>query len=451
MGWSLFAAFSLLALAHLIQSMYQFSLGIQPAIEIQIVYALISLLLIVGMAHIENMLKERQRNERQARKVELIGQLTAGIAHDFSNTLTVIQGYADLLAPFQIDSEAKAQLKQIYLAVSRCASFTRHLLLFSRRQDVEVETLDLNVVIRNLVPMLRRLIDESISLKTDFGAGLPSVMADMSEIERIIMNLAVNARDAMPKGGTLTIGTTVVTVDEAQKNRQRGARAGEFVCLQVCDTGIGIPPNVLSRIYEPFFTTKAPGKGTGLGLATVLEIVERYTGWIEVRSQPRRGTEFKVYFPSGPRKPEEVPGKPVSQLAEGGNETILLVEDEDAVRELAALFLQQNGYQVIEANCGAAAMKIWAEKSGQIDLLVTDIVMPGGISGYDLADELVKAKPGLGVVFTSGYDPLRMGQCPESLAGAKFVPKPYDSSELLQAISVCQANQTEINSRLKVI
>ncbi len=426
--------------------MYQFSFGIRPAIEIQSVYALISLLLLVGLAHIENMLKERQRNERQTKKMELIGQLTAGIAHDFSNTLTVIQGYADLLAPMQLDSEAKGQLDQIYLAVDRCSSFTRHLMLFSRRQKGEVETLDLNVVIRNLIPMLRRLVDASISLKTDYGSDLPSVTADISEIERIIMNLAVNARDAMPKGGALTIGATAFTLDEAQVNRPQGVRPGLFVCLRVCDTGIGIPPKVLSHIYEPFFTTKEPGKGTGLGLATVLEIAKRYAGWIDVRSRAGQGTEFKVYFPGVPRPAVEILRKSVSHPAEGGAETILLVEDEDPVRELAAIFLKENGYQVIEANCGAKAFKIWDEKSSQIDLLVTDIVMPGGISGYDLANELVKAKPGLGVIFTSGYDPQRTGQRPMSMAGARFVPKPYDSNTLLQAIRACRLNQTTENA-----
>ncbi len=440
-GWSLFTAFSLLALAHLIESTYEFTAGVRPVIEIQVVYALISLLLIVGLAHIENVLKERQRMERQAKKLELIGQLTAGVAHDFNNILTVLRGYADLLTPKQQDPDSKEQLRQIYLAVSRCGSLNRHLLLFSRRQEMQVAALDLNTVIKNLVPMLRRMIDENINLKDDYCSGESSVMADIIEVEQIIMNLAVNARDAMPNGGILTIGTAAVTVDEAQAKRQRGARSGDFVCLRVNDTGTGMPSHVLSHIYEPFFTTKGAGKGTGLGLATVLEIVQRHSGWIDVRSQVGRGTEFKVYLPAVSREKTEMLRRQEAAAVVGGTETILLVEDEGPLRELTGLILKQNGYQVIEADCGSTALSAWDLKSSQIDLLVSDIVMPGGISGYDLADHLKKARPGLGVVFTSGYELQRTGQGPKSVAGSVFVPKPYTSSELLHAVRACLVNR----------
>ena len=436
-GWSLFTAFSLLALAHLIESTYEFSTGIQPVIEIQVVYALISLLLLVGLAHIENVLKERQRMERQAKKLELIGQVTAGVAHDFNNILTVLHGYADLLAPKQQDPDSKEQLRQILLAVSRCGNLNRHLLLFSRRQETQMTALDMNTVVKNLVPMLRRMIDENVNLKGDYGSVEPTVKADIIEVEQVIMNLAVNARDAMPNGGILTIGVGAVTVDEAQARRWRGARSGEFVCLRVNDTGTGMPPHVMSHIYEPFFTTKGAGKGTGLGLATVFEIVQRYAGWIEVRSKVGRGTEFKVYLPAVSREETEMLRKQDAQPVVGGSETILLVEDEGPLRELTGLILKQKGYQVIEADCGSTALNAWDLKSSEINVLVTDIVMPGGMSGYDLADHLKKAKAGLGVVFTSGYEVQRTGQVPKSVAGSAFVPKPYTSNELLRAVQAC--------------
>ena len=436
-GWSLFTAFSLLALAHLIQSVGLLSIGKQLVVEIQVVYALISLLLIVSLAHIENVLKERQRMERQAKKMELVGQLTAGVAHDFNNILTVIQGYADLLTPKQHDAGAKEELYQISLAVKRCVRLSWHLLLFGRRKEIQLETLDLNAVVKNLTPMLGQLIGEDVLLQNDYGPELPSIVADVNMIEQIIMNLAVNARDAMTGGGTLTIRTAAATVDEAHARRHGGASTGEFVCLSVCDTGTGMTPDVLSRISEPFFTTKDIGKDTGLGLSTVYGIVKQHSGWVEVHSQVGKGTEFKVYFAAVPPESTEIRRKRDAQPILGGTETILFVEDEEPVRKLVGQIMKQNGYQVLEADNGAAALKIWEEKSSQIDLLVTDMVMPGGISGRDLGKQLLKAKPGLGVVYTSGYDTQRRGQDPASLPGVRFVPKPYASSDLLRSIRAC--------------
>jgi len=243
----------------------------------------------------------------------------------------------------------------------------------------------------------------------------------------------------------LTIAVTAVKVDDAHVARHREARAGEFVCVRVCDTGSGMTPDVLSHIFEPFFTTKGVGKGTGLGLVTVQRVAKQHSGWVEVQSQVGVGTEFAVYLPCAPRSPVKARNESVSMPPGNGTGTILLVEDEAAVRELASALLKRNGYQVIEADSGLAALEMWKEKCAQIDLLVTDMVMPGGVSGHDLAGYLLQVKPALKVVYTSGYGPDRTGQDSKHAEGVRFVPKPYTSGQLLQAIRDCLAVQPQSN------
>jgi len=436
-GWSLFSAFTLLALVHLIQAVKLFATGGEFGIEIEVIYAFISFLLLIALAHLETMLKERQRIERQARKMEAIGQLTEGIAHDFNNILTVIDGYTELLMAQSKDAETTEFVEQISASVNRAASLTRQLLTFGRRRVMQSESLDLKEVIGKLTKMLRRLIGEDVTLNHVSGSNLPPIAGDVSMIEQVVINLAVNARDAMPKGGTLTISAEVAKVDAAHASHHREAKVGEFVCLRVNDTGTGMTPHVLAQISEPFFTTKGAGKGTGLGLANVYGIARQHSGWVEVNSRVGLGTEFRVYFPSAIHPTGETKPKPVSLPVSGGTETILLVEDEEMVRRMASQVLKRNGYEVIEADCGAAALEVWKEKSSQIDLVLTDMVMPGGTSGRDLADRLTETKPSVKVIYTSGYSLDRAGKDLKPGDHLRFISKPYTPDSLLRTIRAC--------------
>lgn len=300
-GWSLFSAFALLTLVHLLEAVRQFSMARDFGIEVEFIYAFISFLLLAGLAHLEAILKERQRLERQARKLETIGQFAEGITHDFNNIVAAINGNVSLLLLKQHDAETTEHLNQIETTVNRAGALTRQLLAFGRGHAAQIELLDLNTLIENLNKMLRHLLGSRITLANTSAPDLPLIVGDTSMIEEIIVNLAVNARDAMPKGGKLTIGATAVTVDKAHTNRHREARAGDFVCIRVSDTGSGIAPEILPRIFEPFFTTKEIGKGTGLGLATVQRIATQHSGWVEVQSRVGAGTEFTIYFPCAPR------------------------------------------------------------------------------------------------------------------------------------------------------
>jgi two-component system cell cycle sensor histidine kinase/response regulator CckA len=388
-----------------------------------------------------------EKQLRQSQKMEAIGQLAGGVAHDFNNILTVIQGYADLMLRRQLDADIKDQLEQIGAASRRAASLTRQLLAFSRRNFMQVDSVRLNAVVDNLTKMLRRLIGEDIVLETTYGSNLPPISGDATMVEQVIMNLTVNARDAMPNGGNLGISTALFRVDAPHVQRHQEARLGDFVCLTVRDSGYGMTPEVVSHLFEPFFTTKDIGKGTGLGLATIYGIVRQHSGWIEVDTAVGLGTQFKVYFPAAPRSAMDAAKSSELPPAPGGRETILLVEDEEAVRGLARLILNQSGYKVFEADCGAAALDIWAERASQIDLVLTDMVMPGGISGRALAETLRQTRPDLKVVYTSGYSPSKSGQDPSLLDGLKFLPKPYNPDKLVRAVQDCLTDGT--NPRLE--
>jgi|SRR5450756_1639645 len=296
-GWSLFSAFALLALLHLVQATKVFAPNDEFAVEIEVCYALISFLLLIGLAHIETVLKVRQRAEREAQKMEVIGQLTEGVAHDFNNILAALRGYTDLLLTEQNDPETVMHLNEMASTLDRAIALVRQLLAFGRRRLVKPAPLNLNEVVEDLAKMLRHLIKQNIILKHVGAPNLPLISGDAGMLGQVIMNLVVNGRDAMPQGGTLTLETSVVQVDRTHTLRHRQARPGEFVCLRVSDTGSGMAPNVLPHLFEPFFTTKDAGKGTGLGLVTVHEIVKEHSGWIEVRSQIGEGTEFALYFP----------------------------------------------------------------------------------------------------------------------------------------------------------
>jgi PAS domain S-box-containing protein len=375
---------------------------------------------------------------RQAQKMEAVGQLSAGVAHDFNNLLVVINGYSEMLINAGgMSADAVGFLKEIYLAGERAANLTRQLLMFSRKQLMRRHLLDVNETITDVIKMLRRLIGENIKLQTDLGPNLPAVDADPGMIEQALVNLAVNARDAMPDGGCLIITTRNVAVDEKIARQQLSAHAGDFICIAIRDTGCGIAPEIRSRIFEPFFTTKEAGKGTGLGLATVFGIVKQHDGWIDLESAVGVGTTFKLYFPAATRAVGPTQSLAANRATCEGNETILLVEDEEIVRCLAATVLQKFGYSVLEAPSPAEALEIWQQHAGAIDLLLTDMVMPGALNGRDLAEMLRLTKPGLKVIFTSGYHSAMLDNSFASNPGTPFLQKPYMPVELGEAVRTC--------------
>jgi two-component system, cell cycle sensor histidine kinase and response regulator CckA len=373
---------------------------------------------------------------RQSQKMECVGQLAAGVAHDINNVLTVVQGRAGLLlnsAP--PGSEMEKSLKQISSASERAARFIRQLLMFSRKQVIQTKVLNVNLVIQNLENLLPRMLGEDIALEAACNREIPPIQGDMGMVEQVIMNLVVNARDAMPKGGKLVIGTSVVTIDETSAGQNAGSYPGRFVCVTVTDTGCGMSPQTLERIFEPFFTTKEVGKGTGLGLATVYGIVRQHRGWISVHSEIDCGTTFRIFLPAASQtdgSATEFIAK--SKVVRGGNESILVVEDEDVLRELVQQILKEYQYQVTVAATGVEALKIWNQCEGKFDLLLTDMIMPGGMTGHDLAEELRKQKPELKVIFTSGYSSDLVGK---DLGEEVFLPKPYMPPQLARVVREC--------------
>ncbi len=362
---------------------------------------------------------------RQSQKMQSVGQLAAGVAHDFNNILTVIQGHSELMRGTEKFTEMGLQsIEQITLASERAAKLTQQLLTFGRKQFMQVDLVDLNEVIRRVAQMLRRVLGENIALRVNSSPRLPNIEADPTMMEQIIMNMSVNARDAMPGGGSLIIGTHPVLVSRAYVDRNPEAREGTFVCLTVTDNGTGIDSDKLPLLFEPFFTTKEVGKGTGLGLATVYGIVKQHQGWIEVESAVSKGTTFRVYLPSSNKAITAKNGKAEPQQVRGGSETVLLVEDEIGVLTLARSVLTTYGYKVLEACSGVEALRIW-EQHEKIDLLLTDIVMPEGISGIELAKKLRQEKHDLKVVYSSGYSVEVAGQDFGLREGMAFLKKPY--------------------------
>ena len=373
---------------------------------------------------------------RHAQKLESVGQLAAGVAHDFNNILTIIQGHTDrLLGQCGEQSPFAEPLTEVSSAARRAASLTRQLLMFSRKQVMQTKVLDINAVLGNMVKLLHRLLGEDVVFEARYAEGLPAIEADTGMMEQVIMNLSVNARDAMPKGGRLVISTSAAAIDEAYVQQYPEARTGKFVCVTVSDTGCGMGRETLQRMFEPFFTTKEVGKGTGLGLATVYGIVKQHQGWVEVTSEVNEGSVFKIFLPASARQAEAVDSASPAPVR-GGPETILLVEDEPVLRELARIILLDYDYRVLEASTGVEALKVWEDNGGNIDLLLTDMVMPAGMTGRELAEELKQRKPGLKVIYTSGYSSEVMGQ-DLGLRDIKFLQKPYPPQQLAQTVREC--------------
>ena len=382
---------------------------------------------------------------RQSQKMDSVGQLAAGVAHDFNNMLTIIQGHTGaLLAKSKLPSDALDSLHAVYFAAERAASLTRQLLMFSRKNVMQPRMLDLREVVGDMSSMLQRLLGETIKLEFAPPSKLPFVEGDTGMIEQVIVNLSVNSRDAMLRGGTLTIGVETVDIDAAYIAMHSEARIGHFVRLRVRDTGCGMDSATMSHLFEPFFTTKEIGRGTGLGLATVYGIVKQHEGWIEVDSEPGKGATFDVFFPAKQEataapKMEIVPDAPIP----GGTETILVVEDEAVLREMARAVLEECGYRIIEASSGRDALAVWKQHMNEIDLLVTDMVMPEGISGKDLAEQLLADQPRLRVIFTSGYTSTDVS--PELLArtNSLYLPKPYTDAVLARTVRECLDKNAE--------
>jgi two-component system, NtrC family, sensor kinase len=375
---------------------------------------------------------------RQAQKMEAVGQLAGGIAHDFNNLLTVIRGYVDYLsADGNQTNDGLTALREIANAVDRAAKLTSQMLMFSRKKTVQPQDLDLNEVVTRLGSWLHRLLGENISIHIQNGSRPLVVHADPVMMEQILLNLAVNARDAMPEGGQLTIRTDEVEIHEGDCHNDSKTRPGRFVCTSVSDTGCGIAPEILPRIFEPFFTTKQPGKGTGMGLATVYGIVQQHDGWIDVASEPGHGTMFKIFLPANDRKTSAANGSQQKVEIPGGKETILLVEDEEPVRRLARNVLQRYGYRVYAAGSGAEALTIWNERAAEIDLLLTDMVLPGGISGRELARRLHSQKGDLKITYTTGYSKDTVTPDCQLLEGVNFLPKPYSLKLLTNTVRQC--------------
>jgi two-component system, cell cycle sensor histidine kinase and response regulator CckA len=394
----------------------------------------------LGMAVESSLEEKRLRSERkqldeqlrQAQKMELLGQLAGGIAHDFNNVLTVINGWSALLLEEKVlPKGVREAVMHVYTAGVRAVGLSRQLLFFSSSRAIDRRPLDINAIVEEVSIMLRRLIGENITLELALAPQALCALADAGMIEQVLINLAVNGRDAMPRGGRLLVSTRLAHLRERDVQGRPQRRSGQFVCIHVKDTGCGISPEVLPRIFEPFFTTKGPGKGTGLGLATTFGIMKQHMGWIEVESRMGAGSTFSLFLPAmAPEAVAAATPKGEEIAANGGRETILVVEDETLVREFAVAVLRPYGYRVLEAHSGVDALEVWRLHSARIDLLLTDMVMPDDMTGVELAARLVAEKPSIRVIFTSGYNPEGTANPFGHGKNSRFIHKPYSPRDL---------------------
>jgi signal transduction histidine kinase/CheY-like chemotaxis protein len=370
---------------------------------------------------------------RQAQKMEAVGMLAGGVAHDFNNLLTIITGYSQLiLNNIGPDDSNRHSVEQIMKAGERAAALTKQLLAFSRRQVLQPKVLDLNKLVTSLATMLQRLIGEDIDLRLVLPSELGRVNADPGQVEQVLMNLVVNARDAMPQGGVLTVETKNIVLDDSYVGRHISAKPGQYILLAVSDTGAGMDQATQARLFEPFFTTKGTGKGTGLGLSTVFGIVKQSGGSVEVYSEPGRGTSVKVYLPRIDQ-PVSLDTEAEQLRVQRGSETILLVEDDEMVRTLVRETLQREGYRILDAPGPIDAKRIADQHKGVIQLMITDVVMPK-ISGRDLADQLLKRRPDMKVLYMSGYTDnavLNNGILSKEVA---FLQKPFTPATLTHKV-----------------
>jgi PAS domain S-box-containing protein len=379
--------------------------------------------------------KALEQQLRQAQKMESIGTLAGGVAHDFNNILAVIQLESDLLKfGGSLTADQLDSIENIGAATHRALALTRQLLLFSRREKLHPCDLDLNQSVHGMANMLRRLLGEQIQMQFKVSTEPMLVHADAGMLDQVLMNLAVNARDAMPEGGMLVVETSAVEFDDGVKGVSSQARPGSFVCLSVSDNGCGISADNLPRIFDPFFTTKDAGKGTGLGLATLFGIVREHKGWIHVYSEPGSGTTFRIYLPRLTGQPGVKLEPPPRSALVGGKEFILLVEDDSLLRASLCKTLGQLGYRVCAAKNGIEAVELWNRHRSQIHLLLTDLVMPGGMTGRGLGERFLRDKPGLRVVYASGYSAEILSRDFPLKEGVNYLSKPFSEGKLAQTI-----------------
>jgi len=370
---------------------------------------------------------------RQAQKMEAIGRLAGGVAHDFNNVLTAVFGYVDLLREeLPQDSDAQKDLSEVRKAAERAASLTRQLLAFSRQQVLEPVVLELNELVTDFEKMLRRVIGEDVELRLALGAEVGNVRADPGQLHQVIMNLVVNARDAMPTGGKLTLETANAELTSVYAELHKPVVPGPYVMLAVSDTGTGMTPEIQARIFEPFFTTKEKGKGTGLGLSTVYGIVKQSEGYVWVYSEPSKGTTFKVYLPRVDAAADEL-SKPKATGTLAGTETILLAEDDAILRPLAKQLLEKLGYRVLEGGDAAEALAAAQRHTGPIHLLIADVILPGP-SGRELARRLAVARPDTKVVYVSGYTDDAIVHHGMLEPGLNFLQKPFTPATLARKV-----------------
>ena len=386
----------------------------------------------------EQGLRDLEDQLRQSQKMEAIGQLAGGVAHDFNNILTVIHGHASLLLQnASLTGPPARSATQIAEAAERAASLTRQLLTFSRRQVMQPRQLNLNDLVSNLTSMLGRILGEDVRLRMNCSPQPALVEADSSMLEQVLLNLAVNARDAMPQGGSLTIAIAMVDVTNELRSNSPERPPGKYARLCVTDSGCGIAPQHLKHVFEPFFTTKEVGKGTGLGLATVYGIVKQHKGWLEVESALNQGATFKVFLPALETDTKSEAQAHSQARTRGGRETILVVEDEAPVRELVYDILSSYGYHVIQAESGVKALERWKECRDTVDLMLTDLVMPDRVNGRQLAEKLWAERPELKVIFTSGYSAEVVGKEFVLKPGIHYLQKPYAPNSLASKIREC--------------
>jgi signal transduction histidine kinase len=372
----------------------------------------------------------------QSQKMEAIGQLAAGIAHDFNNILTVVRGHATLLLERpELDPEIVESLHEVSQAAERATALASQLLTLSRKQPLKPSAFDVNETIGDLYSLLARVLGEKIELHIECDPNVPPLYADQPRIEQVLINLAVNARDAMPEGGELHIGTSTRRFRSQQLADHPDVAPGKFVTIRVADTGIGMTPEVQRHLFEPFFTTKEEGKGTGLGLATAYGIVKQHRGWIEVASEPGQGSEFRVYLPCAATLPLRDTPPAQSQGADlCGTERALVVEDEPTVRAVIRGILKRAGYTVTEATDAAAALAAWEANGRNFDVVISDLVMPGELGGHELAMRLRAEQPGIGVLLITGYIDKAIGEDEYAAVGIEVLRKPFTREDLLRAV-----------------
>jgi PAS domain S-box-containing protein len=370
---------------------------------------------------------------RQAQKMEAVGRLAGGVAHDFNNLLMVISGYTEvILAKLDVEHPLHEKGRAIQQAADRATTLTRQLLAFSRKQILELKVVDVNAIVEDMERLLRPLIGETVELTASLASEAGHTRADAGQLEQVLMNLVVNAKDAMPQGGKLMIHTQNVIIDENHHRGQTFIRPGRYVTLSVSDTGMGMDKETQSRIFEPFFTTKEKGKGTGLGLSTVYGIVKQSGGYVMVQSEKGHGTTFNIYLPRV-EATVDIHATPMPRAAQGGSETVLLVEDEESVRQLVRETLLAKGYRVVEAENGEAGLAAAAKHEGKIDLVITDVVMPG-IGGRELVQQLALARPETKVLYLSGYTEDAVVSEGTIESGTAFLQKPFTLQSLSRKV-----------------